>query len=317
LLGVGRDYQSASYQIYEQGFTLDLRYRLVDSPGLIVHLQATSILGVELTNSNSTTTRNEPNFADTAVGAGVNVRLHADASELLESRLRGTLVAIAPTSRPAWTAGHYLTVSPRVALAQRLPLRGPSSQLFNDLHLLLSARYDHLFSRATTAVDPDFDYTRQDRTGRSGQSDILNGGRIAPNSLRFEARVALDEQLLGRPFEARLALRYSTGSLYGVQRTEIELPTERVIPSGLPGARQTRRGTELALEFEYAVSRVLSFSLGYENKTDLDAPSHNLLYTPNAVFNASAIVKLADLYEAVAGTPAAAPATAGRAAARL
>jgi len=316
LLGVGRDYQSASYQVYEQEFILDLRYRLVDSPTLIAHLQATPIVGVELTNSNSTTTRNEPNFADTAVGGGVNVRLYAQASKLLESRLRGTLVAIAPTSRAAWTAGHYLTVSPRVAFAQRLPLRGPGKQLFNDLHLLLSARYDHLFSRATTAVDPDLDYTRQDRTGRSGQSDILSGGRIAPNSLRFEARLALDEQVLARPFEARLALRYSTGSLYGVQRTEIDLPTERAIPGGLPGSRQTRRGTELALEFEYAVSNVLGFSLGYKNKTDLDAPSHNLFYTPNAVFNASAVVKLADLYEAIAGAPGPS-ATAGRAPSRL
>jgi hypothetical protein len=299
LLGVGQDYQSASYQAYEQGFAFDLRYRLIDTPGFVVHVQALPWFTVELTNSDSTTTRNEPVLADTAVGGGLGTRVHTDPSRLLESWLRASLIGIVPTARASRAAGHYLTVSPRVAWLQRLPLRGPGATFLDDLRVSLSARYDHLFSRATSPTDPELDYPRQDRFGRSGDSDALSGGRIAPNSLRFEALFSLEEEAWKRPLQAQLRLRYASMSLYGVDRTAIALPTSDAEPGALTGARTNRPATELLFEIEYAPTNVFSIALAYENITDLGAPSNNPLYTPNAIFAATLSVKLANLYEAL------------------
>jgi hypothetical protein len=296
LLGIGQDYQSSSYQIYAQGFTLSVAYHVIDRKALDLQLRAEPGLDVELTNSAFTTTRNEPALRDLPLGVDLGLPVHSNEAALVASRLRAALFVIAPVSLASRAAGYYATLSPRLAWIQRLPLRGGTQGAFDDLRLMLALRYDHLFSRATTSVNPELEYVRQDLAGRTVQSDLLDGGRLTPNTLRADLVFDLSEQILGHDLGVRAGLRYALGMLYGVSRRAVTTGTGQVEASRAIDASGAQQRLGVIFGVDFAVTNAIVVALGYESMADLRTTSNNPLYTPNAVFTGAISVRLPELF---------------------
>jgi hypothetical protein len=257
-------------------------------------------MDVEMTNSDITTSRREPMFRDLPVAVGVNAPLARNDENLTSTVVSGNLVFVAPTSRMSQAAGSYLTVSPRINVNQQLPLRGAGAHFLDDVELWLQARYDHLFSRAATAVDSDLDIPR--RTGGSAApgslSDVLNGAQVAPNGFRIEGAALFSEQLLGRPLTFSISADYTAWVLAGV--TESQAAPATGVVTADPNARTVRQMVGVGLDLTWQVTNYTSLSAGYGNTADLDnVPSNNPLYTPYAAFLAGLVVHVDSVLESI------------------
>ena len=300
LLGVGADYQSSSYQVYRQGYSLLLNYFVYDGDAIRVRLSTLPGMDVELTNSDITTTRREPLFRDLPVAIGVNAPLAHNDENLTSTVLSGNLVFIAPTSKMSRAAGSYLTVSPRINVNQQLPLRGAGASFLDDVEVWAQLRYDHLFSRAATPVDSDLNIPRR-TAGASAPgslSDVLNGSQVAPNGFRIEGSALFSEQLLGRPLMFSISADYTAWVLAGVTESQAAFGTEPVRPD--PDARTVRRMVGVGIDVTWQVTNFTSLSIGYGNTADLDnVPSNNPLYTPYAAFLAGLVVHVDTVLESI------------------
>jgi hypothetical protein len=299
-------------------------YFVYDGEAIRVRLSTAPGMDVEMTNSDITTSRREPLFRDLPFAVGVNAPLARNDENLTSTVMSGNLVFIAPTSKMSRAAGSYLTVSPRINVNQQLPLRGPGAAFLDDVELWVQLRYDHLFSRAATAVDSDLNIPR--RTGGAGApgslSDVLNGAQIAPNGFRVEGSALFSEQLLGRPLMFSISADYTAWVLAGVTQSRAEPGTDVVKAD--PNARTVRKMVGVGLDLTWQVTNYTSLSVGYGNTADLDnVPSNNPLYTPYAAFLAGLVVHVDSVLESItssdknrspltrrglAFTPAAAPA---------
>lgn len=308
LLGVGADYLSSSYQVYEQSYTLVLNYFVYEGNAIDVRLVVSPGLDVELTNSDVTTTYREPLFRDLPVSAIVTARVAEDKPRLLSTSVSGNLTLVAPTSKLSYASGHYLTVSPRLGISQQLPLLGSGAKVLSDVELAGQLRFDHLFSRGSVAINPELDRTRRSATGVGTLSDVLNGSQIAPNSLRIELFASFTERLFSRPLTLRLGGDYTTAALYGVDATEIRTATGTSVVAPAPNARVWRRRAGVGVELNYHLVEPLSLAVGYANTADLDSSeSSDPLYTPYATFLAGLTVHLDALFQHALGEPVAHP----------
>jgi hypothetical protein len=323
LVGVGADYQSSSYQVYSQGYALLLNYFLYDEEGTSLRVAVTPGFDVELTNSNDTDKKHEMVFRDLPIAVAAGTPLYAQKGSLYRTSAGLNLTTFVATSKYTRGAGDIATLSPRLSLAQSLPLAGKSASVFRSFQVGLGLRYDHLFSRADVQVADQLTRSGssstgllaatdtasvsrlhtaralQDGSGNTAYSDVLSGVRQAPNSVRATAFVVFSEEF-GIPVQLALGATYGEAYLAPAADSEVSIATGPVeLPSDAGRAARRTAGVSAGLTL-FPLSE-LGVALGYENGADLDGPSPNLLYTPRAVFTASLVVGLDALYERATG----------------
>src|SRR5262245_65949949 len=90
-------------------------------------------------------------------------------------RLTTGLRAKWPLSLETQGSGIYVTLGIFGTLLQKITINGESAKALNGAEVSVNLTYEHPFSRATTATNPDLNYTRQSTEGRSFLSDQLVG----------------------------------------------------------------------------------------------------------------------------------------------
>jgi hypothetical protein len=323
LVGVGGEYQSSSYQVYTQGYSLMLNYFLYEEEGTSLRVAVTPGVDVEVTDSNETDQRNEIVFADLPITVAGATPLYAPKGSLVRTSLGANFTTFVATSKYTRGAGDIATLSPRLSLIQALPLLGEDASVLKSFQVGVGARYDHLFSEADVQVAEGLDSpstaegpavastddgsvggvhtprTLQDGAGNTAYSDVLSGTRLAPNTFRGSAFLAFAEEL-GIPMELVFGVSYSEALLYQATPSEVETLTGPVeIPND--SGRQKRRTVGASAGLTMFPVSELAIVLGYENGADLDGPSPNLFYTPRARFTGALVVSLDAIYERATG----------------
>lgn len=292
--GVGQDYLSSAYQVYQQSFSLFLAYFPYDGDTFRIRVAAAPGLDVALTNSDITTTQREPLFRDLPLLVGASYIVAMQPDQLLSTIVAPNLVMFLPTSKYSRNSGDYLTVSPRASLSQQLPLFGPGARAFDDIDLWLQLRYDHSFTRGATAIDDDLNRPARGNDGSATTTNVLNGGQNAKNAFRVDLSVGFSEELFGQPLTLMLNADYRLAQLYGVTPYQIGTATGPVTVEPDPDARTWRQAVGFGVDVTYQLIRSMSLALGYaacgnelcpSRGVDLGSSTYKTpFYTPHAVF---------------------------------
>jgi hypothetical protein len=308
-LGIGQDYQSSSYQVYQQGFSLLLAYFPYDGERARVRLAMAPGLDLALTNSDITTSEREPLFRDLPVVVGASFILAMDPDNFNSTIVAPNLAFFLPTSKMSWNSGDYLTVSPRISLSQQLPLFGAGAMILDDIDVWLQLRYDHLFSRGATPIDTGLDRASRGLQGGTTQSDVLDGSQNAPNAFRVDLSLAFSEQLFERPLTVTINADYRMAQLYGVAPYEVQTATGPVVVEPDPNARTWRRGIGFGADATYQLMPSMSVAMGYAacgnelcpaRGADLGNSTYDTpFYTPHAIFWAGLVVHVDTVLDAI------------------
>lgn len=303
-LGVGRDYQSEN-PTYDVSLVLRPRFYIVDAADERETLSLRAVIAVvqELTDSDTTTRRNETLLTDLELWAAYTKKLWVDGPYTTELGLRLPWLTI-PTSKASLNSGRILGLGTFASLSQTLPLLDDGDGWLEALILRFGAGYSYGFSRATVPTNPDFSRVRMDPEGESLPSDQLNGAALAQHTvlLRFIGELYITDRLkLGSDLSVRPAWKYP------LKETELcgVVDTGCVEPRGLEDS--TRHGvvTEYRAELEYQLADPFALSFGYANlalQLGPDGQRRTPFYSPDARF---VLTFRAHLDKLVAPTPAA------------
>jgi hypothetical protein len=201
-LGLGRDNIGDSHESVGMLGLINLRYHLVDLDAWSMGIKLGTGFAVELTNSDSTVTQNEPQLLDLGIGPSLSYKRAAKKWGTTPS-LGAALVF--PTSKASRANGTHLKTQLGGAINQSFPWFG-GVPVAEDLSLSFALRWDHRASSATTPVDDDLNRPRQQITGGSVLDDQLTGGRFARNALRENVSLNYGHAFGGLPVSAGLGI---------------------------------------------------------------------------------------------------------------
>lgn len=301
-VGIGEDYQSSN-PVYEWWFRFAPRYVLYENGTDTISAQAAVNVYHEFTNSDSTTYRNETLLGPTTLYLQYGRPLYREGewvTSLSVAALRMTL----PTDKVARNSGQVLGLGSSVSVNQSIPINGRSASTFNSARVGALAIYNHPFTKATNAINPDLKRYRQDLDGRTFESDVLRAGML-PNhqlNLAFTAGLQITPKLS------------FNGSYYIMHTWAYRPPGACITPQGastgsicLPtndDAPNFRVGTWLMASVDYDLFDEVSLSLGYYNLANQIGPDgqrRSPLWSPSARFYFSVTANLDAIYETVTG----------------
>jgi hypothetical protein len=300
-VGVGSDFQSRD-PVYEWWFAFKPRYFLFEREKEALTLNLWMNLYYEVTNSDTTTTKNELVVGPTTLWA-----LYA--YTFYEKEGYRTAVTVGPrmtipTDRASRNAGLLFGLGAMAAGTQSLPLGPKGATAFNSLRLGLGAIYMHPFQRATTPVNGDLEQPRQDVAGRSIASDQLRPGMNVANSLTllFTAGLQIVPRLgFGASYVLGNAWAYAPPNVpVCTVQPSCATPTSNADPSSF---RVTTWGL---VSVDYDVIDEMTVSLGYYNQTSQIGPDgtrRNPLYSPDARFFLTLTGNLDIIYERLKPPP--------------
>jgi hypothetical protein len=266
-VGLGKDYQSAD-PTYEWWFAFKPRYVLYESKKSTFSLALWTNLYLELTNSDTTTTSQEPVIGSTFFTAPFSHVL-IDSGGYKTSFNIGPRITL-PTDKASREQGIYIGLGASSGLSQSIPLAGKGAKAFNSLSFSASAAYSHSLSQATQAVNPNLQRIRQDAVGRTFFSDQLGSAMFAQHRLNaaFSANLQITPRL---GFGASYILLESWA--YKPPYTQICVASTGCVTPDHVNDPQTFRVTPWALaSFDYDATDELSVSLGYYNQTNQIGP---------------------------------------------
>lgn len=302
-VGVGRDNIGGEAEFYGLDFTLSPRLYLLDLPKDKIYLSAEAGFAVELTNSDSTTTRNEPYFKDLQVGAAYARNLFK--SDDKEWSTDGTVRArfIFPTSPTSYNQGRLLTFSLGATVGQVIQLLGNGADGLNNLTVSAGLTWSHLFSRSFTPVNGDLQRTRQNATGASFESDQLTFNSLDID--RVIPSISLDLPLykdlsLGTQF--RLIGRFK--HKFEGTDCDVQLQTGCVGATSSPNAVTYVTNSTFDVALTQGIYDVVDVTIGYNNETltlGEDGQNRNILYSPDAQFYADITANLDVIYSKASG----------------
>lgn len=306
-IGIGKDYQSRN-DLYEWWFAFKPRYFLFEKEKEALSLHLWMNLYLELTDSDTTTTRREPVIGPTTLWA-----LYAYTFYERDGYRTAVSVgprATLPTDRASRNAGQLFGLGAMANATQTVPLAPVGATALTSMRFGFSAIYLHPFNRATTAVNGDIEQPRQDVAGRSIVSDQLRPGMNIANSLTllFTAGV----QLLPR---LGFGASYVLGNSWAYAPPSIPICTVQPActePTTLGDPPSYRVSTWALASLDYDVVDEATVSLGYYNLTSqigADGQRRNPLYSPDARFFLTVTGNLDVIYDRVTSKPTAPPAT--------
>ncbi|MSP26009.1 MAG: hypothetical protein EXR75_12780 [Myxococcales bacterium] len=304
LLGVGDDFQSSDFHAYSMNWTLALNYFVIDEEKWKLSVSTVPALSVELTNSDTTTTYRELQFADLPVLAAYSRKLVS--SGLWSTGTSLTTALIFPTSKTSAANGTYVTTSPRLGLTQNIPLFGEDSSFLKSVGLGANLRWDHRFARALTATQDGFERPRQTANGDTFLSDQLSFSRLSLNTVREALSLSFSEAVAGMPLSMDFNFTFAQSVLphFSESACAVEILTG-CVPVGASADSQEKRYTwGFGAELGFQPVPEMSFSVGYANVTATLGPDGTRrapFAGPDAEFSASLSFAPDALFERLTG----------------
>jgi hypothetical protein len=279
-IGLGKDYQSYD-PTYELWFALKPRYKFYDDGTTTMSVGAWANLYLELTNSDTTTTRREPLLGPTLVTGSVGRKLFEN-GEYKTSMSIGPRLGL-PTDKESRAAGRYFSLGASGGVTQSVPINGKDAPSFNTLRFELSTIYGHAFNNSTTSWDPNLNQPRQDISGRLISDNQLGGSMAVHDalSLRFGADAQLTPKLdFGVAYVLAYSWHYAPPAIAGVQ-TAIGV----VVPETIDNPTSLSVSPWAIASLDYDVLDEMTLSIGYYNKTNQIGPDgqrRSPLWSPDA-----------------------------------
>ena len=309
IFGVGGDYNGSEDEVYSMDFGLNIRYTFFSRPKTKIFVNVAGGVEVELTNSDSTTTKREPRLRDTSAGIGISQRLFTSANKETSTSLQVVSSALLPTSLLSQRQGRYLGTNLSASIFHLQNLAGSDATWFQNVFLLGSVGWGHTFSRAYTPTSTELAVTQRPRqvncNGEAGcssdSSDQLSNFSLAHDSVRFGGAFYLsvykDVLSFGNYWE--ISERYR----YGFKDACVELSTvEGCAPAGGLSNPVTRGAvTTFDLSFSYNLMDNLGrVDLGYTNTTNQlgeNGQRRSAFYSPDAQFYMNVAAYLDGIYD--------------------
>ncbi|MFT3776318.1 MAG: hypothetical protein QM820_64055 [Minicystis sp.] len=285
IFGIGKDYQSSDGQSYTMDFSLTVRYAPIANSTQRFFVQTNIAWGAELTNSDTSTKRNEWQFRDMSIGTGYQHKVYSNADGVSTTPFVSANV-ILPTSKQSQGTGRYATTSLSAGIQQALPLNSKSDWL-SDIFVIGLAGWSHLFSKSLTAVNDTIGVQRprMDPTGSAVFNDQLSGSSLARNNARFLAAAYLTVY-------KDLSLNLSTEFLLPVKSAFSEIPCVQ-LQTGCVALPESQTALNPITTFDVGISYTLfnmtRIDLGYQHQTaQLDGGNkgqrRSFFYGPDAAF---------------------------------
>ncbi len=299
-IGIGKDYQSYN-PVYEWWVAFKPRYYVFEREKDALSLHLWMNLYLELTNSDTTTTKREPVLGPTTAWASYAYTLHERDGYRTAVNI-GPRIAL-PTDRASRNAGQLFGLGAIGGATQSLPL-AKEGTAFTSARLGFSAIYMHPFNRATTPVNGDIEQPRQDVAGRSIVSDQLRPGMNVANSLTLLFTGGV--QLLPR---LGMGLAYVIGNSWAYAPTGVPICTAQPTcadPASPGDTTSYRVSTWALMSLDYDVVEEMTVSAGYYNLTSqigADGERRNPLYSPDARFYLTLTGNLDVIYDRLTPKP--------------
>lgn len=258
----------------------------------------------EFTNSNGTTNYREDVFGDIWNTLGWKAPI---SEKLKDTKYSLSVQALLPTSKESQDAGVYVTVGAGAGITQDIKLNGEDATFFPGMHVGLSALYRHPFSKATTAVNGDLNYTRQSVEGFSFVSDQLSGSTLSDHTLYafLDAGVDITKKL---SFSADMI--WINGWKYAPTESSVQTATGNVQVARDSNATRFSQSTWFIADVDYELIDELTLGLGYYNLQNVIAPDgtrrgilsgDNVWWSPDARVFFDITANLDKIYERAAG----------------
>lgn len=303
MLGVGRDNIGYEDEYFDLSVAFNPQWWFFDEPNHKLFVNAQISTTTELTNSSDTTTKREPQFDDMQLGLGYNFSLFTSEDKEWVSVWGLRARTIFPTSKVSSAQGKYLTTSLGTSLTQVIPLFGKDSDFLPNLTLVPNFTWSHLFSRATTATNPDLERTRQSAAGTSFLSD----------QLRFSA-MDRDRIIPAIVIDLPIYKDFSIGSTFRMigrfrdefkgNFCEVMVQGECVRVDRIEGGSQTYlTNSSVDLSVTQGIYDVMSVQIGYNNEVltlGEDGQNRNVFYSPSATFYGTLSLQIDQFYGKIA-----------------
>ncbi len=302
-VGIGRDNIGTEGEYYGMQWDLNPTLYVLDLPKDKIRLDADAGVGVEITNSDSTTTNREPYFTDLQFGAQYQRDIFT--SEDTEWSTKGILRTrfIFPTSPISFNSGKYLTFQLGASVRQQIKLLGNEADGLNNLTVGLGLTWSRLFSRSYQPTNETFVRVRQNASGQSVRNDILTSGS-------FDIDRLIPTLSLGLPLYKDLSLSVS-GSLIGRfrhawdgQDCEAQTLTGCVRAGTSPDKVTYITNSAFDVSLSQGVYDVIDVTLGYHNETltlGEDGTTRNPFYSPYAQFYLDITANIDQIYSKASG----------------
>lgn len=302
-VGIGRDNIGGEGEYYGLDFTLAPRLYLLDLEKDKIYATVEAGFAVELTNSDTTTTRNEPYFKDLQAGIAYarNLFLSEDKEWSTDAAIRGRFIF--PTSPTSYNQGRLLTTSLGASVGQTIRLLGNAADGLNNITVTAGFTWAHLFSRSYSPVNGDLQRTRQNATGASFESDQLTFNSLDID--RLIPSIALDLPLykdLSLATQFRLIGRFK--HKYEGTDCDVELATGCVSGASSPDAVTYVTNSTFDVALTQGIYDVVDVTLGYNNETltlGEDGQNRNIFYSPDAQFYLDITANIDVIYSKASG----------------
>jgi hypothetical protein len=307
---------SSDNDVYTQTFALSGGYFILRRPPHQLRVSTSLAVDVELTNSDTTTYKQQPDLRDiplrltyttTLWSRGDGGPIKGDAA-MYDPTLLGRgdhrtwgLVAASlrfPTSRPSQGSGLVLGTSLAVGARQQIKLLGSDAPGLTHLVVTLSETWSHFFHKATTPVNSAVNRTHADGNGVLILSDQLSGVANVENQLTTGLAVALP---LYGGLQLDSSIRWATSFPHRISGgSGCDIMTVTGCVDLESGGQTTRQSTSFAVGLSYLILPELAVDLGYSNTADTLAENgraRNPFVSPNALFYAGATFSFDRVYQ--------------------
>jgi hypothetical protein len=300
-VGLGKNFQSAD-NVYEWWLAFKPKYYVYESKRSSFSVGAWANLYLEMTNSDTTTTSQEPVLGPTWLTAPYSFT-PLDRNEYKLTLTLGPRITL-PTEQASRNAGMIIGLGASGGVTQSFPIAGKSARSFNGGRFGVAGVFDRPMYRATTRVYSNLNQAREDVAGRTISSDQLGGGMNA----KYSARVAFSGALQITP-------KLEFGLSYVIWPTWSYTPKDVPICVALTGCGEPQRvndpqtfkvSTWGIVSLDYEATDELAVGLGYYNlaaQIGPDGQRRNPLWSPDARLFFTLTGNLDAIYERVATKP--------------
>jgi len=193
-VGLGPSYQSAD-PVYEWWLAFKPRYALYESHKESFALNLWMNVYLELTNSDTTTTKHEPVLGPTWLSA-IYGRTLFEGDGYKTSVSVGPRLGL-PTDMASRNAGQIVGLGVSAGASQRIPLRGRGAPWFSDMRFGVSTTYNHPVTRCTTRC---FENVNQPGQNLGAPIEDLGNGRTTGLAQTNVATQSINQGQVGGGF---------------------------------------------------------------------------------------------------------------------
>jgi hypothetical protein len=290
--------------VYAHGYWALLNYFLIEDDVGTLRASTSPGFDVELTNSETTTTKREPQLRDMNLSFVGVLPVASDDRQNVSFLVVPNLTSLFPTSKPSRSRGTVFVSSPRLSAVLATPfLRG--ADFPSSFALFSSVRWDHRFTKADVPVNERLEeLPRTSQESAPFFSDQLSSSANAHDALSVSGAAFFSGELVGNVTNFTVAVGWSKEYLYAFDDQTITGAggTELTVGSGTD-VQTTRTNASFALEWGYYFPEI-GFSLGYDNTgSDLgpDGQRRSIFYSPAAVFSTQLILSIDAIFEGITG----------------